>query len=136
MRGQGPIVDLRLLLVSLPGYGRISLSGAVGIVFPRSTAFRCAKVPAVRKEARLRDGLQRSTRAGASLNPTVYVLSGPGYIVEVTHFSRSRLGRDLMVFLEVSHCRSSTRPCVLLEVAQPPNCSMSMMHLVLIWRMP
>lgn len=37
----------------------------------------------MRKETRLRDGLQRSTRAGALLKPTVYVLSGPGYNVEV-----------------------------------------------------
>lgn len=46
-----------LLLVSLPGYGAISLFGAVGMVIPGATAVHCGEVPAVRKEARLRDGL-------------------------------------------------------------------------------
>lgn len=79
----------------------------------------------MRKEARLRDGLQRSARAGALREPTVYVLSGQDYIAEMRARSGIRLDRDLLVSLEVPQCRNSTRACVLSEMNPISNCGMS-----------
>lgn len=57
------------------------LSGAVGMASRERRQPR--GVPAVRKEARLCDGLKRSSRAGVLRKPTVYVVSGPDYIAEM-----------------------------------------------------